>query len=306
MNILIAGASGFIGRELVNALKTNHTITALGRNQKHLQQFIKKNLTICTWQELANLKAATFDVIINLCGYNISAKRWSPRVKKQIIDSRVQTTNALVNWAINQNAKPRFFCANAVGIYGLQEEGDENSFDEDTMIDFSHLLDFSNQICICWQSALQPAIDYGMQVTTMRFGVVLKKGEGMLKKLSPSFYFGLGAVIGNGKQIISWVHIEDLIGAIIFLLESPQLTGAFNITSPNPVSQKIFAYTLAKIMHRPCFLRMPAFMIRALFGEMGECLLLKGQRVLPKRLLKAGYIFHYPELDDALMHEFGP
>ena len=143
-----------------------------------------------------------------------------------------------------------------------------------------------------------------MHVTTTRFGVVLGKGEGVLKKLAPSFYMGFGSIIGDGKQIMSWVHIDDVLGAILFLLNRSELTGAFNVTSPNPVSQAEFAHALATTMHRPLFLKMPTFMIRALFGEMGECLLLKGQRVLPSRLVESGYEFRYPDLMLALRHEY--
>ena len=137
-------------------------------------------------------------------------------------------------------------------------------------------------------------------MTTTRFGVVLGQGEGMLKQLSPSFKWGLGAIVGDGKQILSWVHIDDVVGGLIFLLDHPELTGPFNLTSPYPVSQAEFARVLAKAMHRPLLLTMPAFVIQLLFGEMGECLLLKGQRVLPKRLLASGYTFRYPALVDAL------
>ncbi|WP_287007919.1 DUF1731 domain-containing protein [Legionella sp.] len=187
--------------------------------------------------------------------------------------------------------------------YGTQNNGDPQAFDETSLINFNHP-DFLSEIGIRWQSALQPAVDYGMQVTTTRFGVVLKKGEGMLKKLSPSFYVGLGAIIGDGKQILSWVHLDDVVGAYLFLLDHPDLTGTFNVTAPIPVSQAQFARTLAKAMHRPLVLKMPAYLIKALFGEMGEYLLLKGQRVVPKRLVEVGYQFHYPDLTSALTNEY--
>ena len=304
MNILLAGASGFVGRELIRALKPHHHVTALGRQKSSLLPETSENVTCCTWDELSDLNANDYDAVINLCGYNISASRWTDRVKKQLIDSRVKTSQILIYWAISHQAKPHFLCANAVGIYGLQNNGDPVALDENTPIDIEHPCDFLSEIGIRWQEALQPAVDYGMPVTTLRFGVVLKKNGGMLKKLSPSFYFGLGSIVGDGRQMISWVHMDDIVGAIIFLLNKPELTGAVNITSPNPASQKQFARALATSMHRPLLLTMPAFLIRALFGEMGDCLLLKGQRVLPKRLLEAGYEFHHPQLTEALKYEF--
>ena len=304
MNILIAGASGFIGHELVHALKHEHQITALGRNKSILLREFSNNITCCTWDELAALDANQFDAVINLCGLNIAASRWNEKIKKQLIDSRVSTCAILIQWIMKYQAKPHFICANAVGIYGLQDNDDLNTFDENTPIDFDHPRDFLSEIGTRWQMALQPAIDYGMPVTSTRFGVVLQKGQGMLKKLFPSFYLGLGSIVGDGKQCISWVHIDDVIGGIKFLLNKPTLTGAFNLTSPYPVNQAQFAHEFATCLHRPLFLKMPAFAIRLLFGEMGECLLLKGQRVLPKRMLEAGYSFQYPKLNQALQHEF--
>ena len=304
MNVLIAGASGFIGHYLTAALTPNHTVTVLGRDLVKLQRDFTKPVITVSWDELPSIDAGSFDVIINLCGHNIAASRWNKSVKKQLIDSRVKTSARLIDWVIQKNAKPRFICANAVGIYGLQENTDHSVFDENSMIDFEHPRDFMSEIGVRWQQALQPAIEYGLSVTTTRFGVVLAKGQSILKKLVPSFYFGLGSILGDGQQMMSWVDIEDLVGAFLFLLDRPELSGAFNLTSPHPVNQAKFAKTLAKAIHRPLFLKMPATLVRILFGEMGECLLLKGQRVIPTRLIESGYQFRYPKLADALLHEF--
>lgn len=304
MNILIAGASGFIGQKLVMALQSQHSVTVLGREQAKLERYFKKPVQSVTWEMLAQQDAKPFDAIINLCGYNIATSRWNLAVKKQLIDSRVKTTAMLIEWAIKNQAKPHFICANAVGIYGVQENQDSRAFDEQTPIDFAHPHDFLSEIGIRWQQAADSAMDYGLKVTSTRFGVVLGKGEGVLKKLAPSFYMGMGSIIGDGKQIISWVHIDDLVSALIFILNTPDTQGAFNITAPNPVSQAEFAKSLASTMHRPLFLKMPAFVIQALFGEMGEFLLLKGQRVLPSRLINAGFKFRYPDLMLALGHEY--
>lgn len=304
MNVLIAGASGFIGQALVTALQANHTVTVLGRDKPTLQRHFSKPVTCASWDELPDLHANTYDAVINLCGYNIAASRWNASVKKHIIASRVNTTATLIAWAIDQKAKPHFIGANAIGIYGMQDVTDTDAFDENSPIDIEHPRDFMSETGIRWQQAWQPAIDQGLTVTTARFGVVLGKQGGVLKKLWPAFYMGLGSVLGDGKQIISWVHIEDVIGAIAFLLDRPDLSGAFNLTSPHPVSQAQFARALATAMHRPLLLKIPAALIRMGLGEMGECLLLKGQRVLPLRLLRSGYVFRYPQLLDALRHEY--
>jgi uncharacterized protein len=304
MNILIAGASGFIGRNLVKALQSEHNLTILGRNSQLLQHYFPQSVKICTWEVLPQIKANSYDAIINLCGYNIAKRHWTNRIKQEIIDSRVKTSTELLNWAIRQDAKPHFYCANAVGIYGMQKTDDLSSFTEDSPIDFSHPHDFLSEIGIRWQQALKPAQAHGIKVTITRFGIVLQKGEGILKKLIPSFYFGLGSVLGNGQQVISWVHIDDVIGVFQFLLNNTKLTGPFNVTAPKPVTQAQFAHILAKSIHRPIFLTTPSFVVRSLFGEMGESLLLNGQRVIPKRLLAEGYQFQYPTLIAALAREF--
>jgi uncharacterized protein (TIGR01777 family) len=304
LNLLIAGASGFIGQKLVRSLQADHAVTVLGRDLAKLKRYFSKPVKIVTWESLPTLNAMTYDAVINLSGYNIAASRWTERVKVQIMKSRVQTTSTLVDWVIKQNAKPHLMCANAVGIYGMQDNRDNAELDENSPIDFEHPCDWMSEIGVRWQQALQPAIDSGLNVTTTRFGVVLGQDDGILKKLRPSFYMGFGSVIGDGAQMMSWVDIDDVVGAIIFLLNKPELTGAFNLTSPYPVSQAEFARALATTMHRPLLLKIPAFVIRMLLGEMGECLLLKGQRVLPNRLVKAGYQFRYPDLMDALRHEY--
>jgi len=304
MHILIAGASGFIGSELVKALQAHHTITLLGRNINRLQKHFSKNVTLKTWEDLLQLDATNYDAVINLCGHNIAASRWNKQVKEELINSRVGTNNQLISWLNNQEAKPHFICANAVGIYGLQTNGDSEQFDENSPIDIDHPRDFLSEIGVRWQKSLAPAVKQGIPVTTLRLGVVLKRNQGLLKKLAPSFWMGMGSVLGDGKQIISWVHIDDVIASILFLLSRPDLTGAFNITSPNPVSQEQFARILAKTLHRPLLLKIPARIIQVLLGEMGDCLLLKGQRVIPKRLIMEGYQFAYPQCADALKQEF--
>ncbi|WP_131783446.1 TIGR01777 family oxidoreductase [Legionella gresilensis] len=299
MNILIAGGTGFIGRELITALKHKHTITVLGRNKNKLKATFP-DLSHLVWADLLQHSAQPYQCVINLCGYNIAASRWRPNVKQEIISSRVDTTTDLINWIINAKAKPRLFVANAVGIYGAQAHHDETVFDEDTIIDSQHPKDFLSEIGIKWEQALQPALDYGLESVITRFGVVLKKEEGILKKLALSFKLGLGSIIGDGQQIISWIHIDDVIAAFLFLFDHPNLKGTFNVTSPNPVTQREFAQALAKSMHRPLLLKMPAPIVKLLFGEMGDYLLLRGQRVLPKRLLEAGFKFNHPYIDEAL------
>ncbi len=304
MHILIAGASGFIGTELVHALKGKHVLTLVGREIARLQKRFPQNVTLRTWENLKQLNANDYDAVINLSGHNIAASRWNAKVKENIIQSRIESNHQLISWLKNQQAKPHFICANAVGIYGLQSNGALEAFDENSALNMDFPSDFLSEVGIRWQESLTTAIENDIRVTTIRLGVVLKRGQGFLKKLAPSFLMGMGSVVGDGEQIISWIHIDDVIGAILFLLQRPDLTGAINVTSPNPVSQKQFARMFATILHRPLFLKIPATIIHFLFGEMGDCLLLRGQRVMPKRLIEEGYTFLYPQCVDALKREF--
>ena len=304
MNILIAGGSGFIGKELVKKLSKTHQVTVLGRNISKLKTCFPDKKNIITWDDLHSHDACIYDLIINLSGSNIGEKRWTASVKKQLIQSRVHSNERLIHWLEHYQASPRFFCANAVGVYGLQQENDTTAFDEDTPIDFHNKKDFLQKISIAWLASLQPAVDKGLQVTTLHFGVVLQKGQGMLKKLELPFSLGLGNTLGSGEQYLSWIHYKDAINAILLLIENTDVSGRVNITAPNPIKQKHFACALAKALHRPLFLRMPAMMVRAIFGEMGECLLLKGQNVVPKKLQALGFKFQYPTIEQALTQEY--
>lgn len=309
MNILIAGASGFIGKQLVNKLSKGNKLTVLGRDAKKLRDTFLTDINILTWDNLATSNPNKFDLIINLSGSNIGDRRWNSKIKKELIESRTNSNHQLITWLMHNNAKPRLFCANAVGIYGAYET-DKLTFTEESIIpeDFGNVAnkpnDFLQNIGIQWQSSLQPAIDNGLKVTILRFGVVLKRGEGMLKKIELPYRLGLGSVLGTGKQILSWVYYKDLINAIDFLMKHEEIVGPVNITSPNPISQQEFAQIFSKTLHRPLLFKTPNFVVKLLFGEMGTELLLKGQKVLPKRLEEVGFKFSYANIADALCEEF--
>lgn len=307
MKILIAGASGFIGTELVKEFATENKLTLLGRDKNKLHKKFSNlnNIEFLQWQDLNKLDAKNFDVVINLAGHNISEGRWSNTVKEKIINSRVRTTETLVSWILQNEARNiSLINANAVGYYGMQENGDETALTEDTFIDENNPRDFLSEITIKWQNPLKKLIVQNYKVTILRFGVVLQKGQGMLKKLAPPFYLGAGTIVGDGKQYISWVHIRDLINVFKLVVDGQIPSGIYNLTSPNPVTQRKFAETFAKVLGRPVFLTMPAFVVKLLFGEMGDSLLLHGQKVVPKRLLDAGFNFTYPTIRDALEVEF--
>lgn len=304
MNILIAGGSGFVGQELIRVLSKKHNITVLGRSEQKLKALFPRDIYCISWENLDKVNPKNFEIIINLSGSNIGARRWSTEIKRNLIDSRVDTTTSLINWASAGGAKPHFYCANAIGIYGLQTNGDKEVFTESSPIDYDNPRDFLSEIGIRWQKAAESATEYGMKVTITRFAVVLKKGQGMLKKLSPSYSLGLGSIIGDGQQILSWIDVDDLTHAYEFLLDHPEIEGVVNLCAPNPVEQKQFAKTLAKTMGRPLLFKTPEFIIRLLFGEMGDTLINHGQNVIGQRLLENGFQFQYPTLSQSLQHQF--
>jgi len=296
---MITGSSGMIGQALVKTLASIHQLILIGRDKNLLQ----KKFPVCqflSWEELPNF-TENVDVIIHLSGENIANHRWSKSVKTKILDSRVDTALQLLSWAKNRKIKPRILATNAIGYYGFSEK----AMDEDTIIDEQHPQNFSQQVAFAWQNVWKNS-DLNLSICWMRFGVVLQKNRGMLKKLGIPFYLGLGTIVGSGEQQISWIQIDDLVNAIQWLIDHPDIQGPMNLVAPNPVAQEKFANTLAKVLHRPLWLNMPKSLVRCLFGQMGQELLLSGQRIYPKRLLASGFAFQYPTIKDALGHEFNP
>ena len=171
-------------------------------------------------------------------------------------------------------------------------------------VDEAQPKDFLSEICIRWQQALDEAVKHDIPVTITRFGVVLAREGGMLKKLYPSFYLGAGSQIGHGNQVLSWVYIDDLVRAYDYLIDNPELQGPVHVTSPKPCRQKEFAKAFAATLNRPLWLTTPAWVIRLLFGEMGDALINHGQRVVPQRLTEHGFVFQYPEIDAALAQAY--
>jgi uncharacterized protein (TIGR01777 family) len=296
MKIMLAGASGMVGQALMKLLHDQDLIV-IGRNKKNLQKLFPK-VTCLTWQALPSYKTPV-DVVIHLSGENIGNHRWNQPYQKKIVDSRVNTAKALIDW-VNQFEQPiHILAANAIGYYGIFQGHHSPIFTEDAIIDTKKPQCFLQEVAFAWEKIWEK-LSATHRLTVMRFGVVLQKHQGMLKKLEPSFYLGMGAVVGNGEQYISWVHIDDLCQAILWLVKNQLSAGTYNIVAPGPVPQMFFANTLAKILHRPQFLKLPAFLVQILFGQMGEELLLQGQYVMPKKLTDHGFNFEFPSLEKAL------
>jgi len=308
---LITGATGFIGTPLVKQLllddqqvsvltrdcvkAANHFATVM--NDVNKQGYKNKVIAIDNLDSLN--PETTFDVIINLAGQGIADKRWTPVIKKQLIDSRIKTTRMLCEYLQESLVKPDVFISgSALGYYGLGINSDHNKpVDESGETDDS----FSSQLCVAWEKEAKCAEELGIRTCYLRTGIVLGKNGGALAKMLPAFKFGLGGPMGSGEQWMPWIHRDDLIGIIHYMVENDKVSGAVNGTAPNPVSNKVFSKVLAKVLKRPAIIPMPAFVLKLMMGEMAEELLLAGRKVIPKKIMQAGYEFKFNNLESALL-----
>ncbi|MBT0720632.1 TIGR01777 family protein [Tatumella sp. TA1] len=293
MNILMTGATGLIGRRLVEELQSqSHQLTILTRSPRRAAEYFGDQVTL--WETLADQTSLDgFDGVINLAGEPIADKRWTPEQKKKLCDSRWQLTEKLAS-LITTSLKPPavFISGSAVGYYG--DQGEEE-VDEDHPAN----KEFSWQLCAQWEALALAAASEATRVCLLRTGVVLSSTGGALAKMVFPFRVGLGGPLGNGQQFMPWIHIEDMVRGIIFLLNHPDAKGAFNMVAPTPVRNAQFSRVLGEVLHRPTLFRVPASVIRLLMGE-SATLVLGGQRAVPKRLHEAGYVFRYQELKPAL------
>lgn len=297
MRILISGGTGFIGSALTEALVSHgHHITVLTRGLKkpliddrHVSFLQCDPLTSGPWQK----KVSEHNIIINLAGLSIF-RRWSLKNKQAIIRSRILITQNLVDGLVGlQSREIRFFSASGVGYYGYLKNG---LFDEKSPPG----QEFLSRMAIDWEATAYKAKDLGAQVVTCRFGQVLGKEGGALPKLIMLSRLGLGGTWGDGQQWTSWIHIKDLVNVFLFLLEHKSITGNVNFTSPNPVPNYEMMSLLRKYLHKKAIIpAIPAFLLQLVTGEFSSTFL-NGQKVLPRRLLDAGYSFQYPTISEAL------
>jgi hypothetical protein len=291
MNIFITGSSGLIGTELCSTLnQQNFNLYPLQRTPNSIEsQSPDWDIDI-----KQGTKAVFADTYIHLAGENIAAKRWNKKQKQKIYSSRIQGTKNLVEKIIASPNKPKtFICASAIGYYG--DRGKE-FLDESSAVG----KDFVSKISQDWEQATQPLREHGIRVVNLRFAVILSKKGGALQKMLLPFKLGLGGALGSGQQMFSWIHIEDAVNAVLFILENTDISGAINISSPKPVSNSVYTKTLGKTLNRPAFINMPAFICRLLFGEMADELLLSSQHVMPIKLIKHGFKFTHIDIQSAL------
>jgi uncharacterized protein (TIGR01777 family) len=291
MKVLIAGASGLVGKALIPALEADGgQVTRLVRSSARTGEI--------EWHpnhdQIDRARLEGFDVVINLAGESIAEGRWTEETKRRIRDSRVYGTHLLSDAIAKLSSRPKvFLCASATGIYG--DRGDE-MLDEESESGSGFLAG----VCREWEKATEPASDAGVRVVNLRFGPILSDKGGMLAKMLTPFKLGLAGKIGTGRQFISWIAIDDAVGAIMFALKNDLLRGPVNVVSPNPVTNEAFTKTLGHVLSRPTVVTMPAFAARLAFGEMADEMLLVSQEVVPKKLEAAGYEFQYPNLEAAL------
>lgn len=292
MKILMTGSSGLVGSALIPVLReAGHEVTKLVRSAPKSADEVQWDPQIGI-RELTRLEG--MDAVIHLAGENIAAGRWNADQKERIRESRVRGTQTLCH-ALTQLALPPkvLLSASALGFYG--DRGEEVLSEESAAG-----RGFLSEVCVAWEAATQPAEKSGLRVVLLRIGIVLSPTGGPLAKMALPFKLGLGGVIGSGQQYMSWIALDDLIGAITHALTTEAVRGPLNCVAPHPVTNREFTKTLGGALRRPTIFPVPAFVLRLMLGEMADELLLSGARLEPKRLLETQFQFRYPRLDEAL------
>ena len=296
MKVLITGASGLIGKALQKSfIEKGYDLLLASRSEPmddgHIQWNMDTGFADADLPELEGL-----DAVIHLAGENVSGLRWTEDKKKAIRDSRVFGTRTMIEAFARLEKKPKVFIAgSAIGFYGDR--------DDDEMTETSSAGDtFLAKACKEWEAESRRAEDMGIRTVLLRTGIVLSKDGGALATMLTPFKLGVGGVVGSGKQWMSWVSLDDVVAIVNFALENEGLRGAVNVAAPHPVTNEEFTKTLGSVLYRPTFLPLPEFAVNLVFGEMGDALLLASTRVIPRRLVDAGYEFKFTDLKTALEH----
>ncbi len=296
--VVISGASGMVGRPLVAALEAaGSRVIRLVRPGSRPQSGESR-----PWDPAAEVyDPALFveaDAVVHLAGENIAGGRWTERQKRKIYDSRVQTTRRMAQslhsiGTTSDDLPAVFLTASAVGYYGERGEVEVREGDPPGE-------GFLAKVCQDWEAASAPAKEAGVRTVQARFGTILASGGGALGKMLGPFQWGLGGVLGSGRQYMSWIHLDDVVSALVFLLAQPETDGAYNLVAPGAVRNRAFTKALGRVLGRPTVLPAPAFALRLALGEMADELLLTSTRVRPERLLAQGFHFRFDDLETAL------
>jgi uncharacterized protein (TIGR01777 family) len=295
--ILVTGGSGFIGRNLCKRLTGSaEKIIVLSRNPVNAAKVLPQSVEIIS--DLTQLNEPV-DILINLAGEPI-AERWSEKRKATITQSRIQTTQALCEY-FKQADKPLsvVISGSAIGYYGGGIANNQPVTEKGAVEP-----NFSSKLCADWENTAQQFEQLGARVCLLRTGIVLGE-QGALSKLLPAFKLGLGGAIASGKQWMPWIHIDDMVEIIVFAIQN-DLSGPINCTAPNPVTNREFAKTLGKVLKRPAIAPMPAAIVKLLFGQMGDELMIQGQSVIPQKVQDRGFQFNYSDLHSALRQLLTP
>ncbi len=302
MKIFITGSTGFIGRALVLRLQRDgHSIVAWVRDEKRATSRLGANVELLSMDadEVTLARALSdCDAVVNLAGEPLIG-RWTTARRARLAESRVKLTDRLVDaMAASKNAPRVLVSGSAVGYYG--DRGEEILTEESPPAN-----DFLAQLCQDWERAASRAESLGVRVVAVRTGIVLGRDGGALSKLLTPFRLGLGGPIGSGRQYMPWIHLHDHVEIVASALSDARCSGPINATAPSPVTNKVFAKALGRVLHRPAFAPLPAFVLRTALGEAAS-VLLTGQRALPEKLGRLGFTFQYEALDAALADIVGP
>jgi uncharacterized protein (TIGR01777 family) len=297
--IIITGATGFIGKSLCKQLvQAGYDLVVLSRNPKKGSESLPNQIRVASWDAKTSEGWADYAdgayAIINLAGENIGSGRWTPGKKRRILESRLNAGKAVVEAIKKVGNKPKVLIqASGIGIYGNR---DDEILDEFSRPGSGFLTEVAKQ----WEGSTKKVESFGVRHVIIRTGVVLGADGGFLSRVILPFRLFVGGRLGSGNQWIPWIHLDDEVRAICFLMERQNLKGAFNLTAPNPLISKDFFNLLGKTIKRPSWLPVPGFLLSLLLGERARELILSGQRAMPKRLLESGYDFLYPDAKSAL------
>ena len=302
--IVVTGGTGFIGRALCAKMTAEGFEVVVLSRQREAASALGERVQVVEWdgQRIAGWSRYVEGAvaIVNLAGDNIASGRWTTKKKAKVLASRIDASRAVATAVEQASVKPAVVIqGSAIGYYGNR---DEEELDEASAAGEGFLADVTKK----WEEAIAPVNALGVRLAVLRIGAVLGSADGMMPRVLGAFRWFVGGPLGSGKGWLSWIHLEDVTRAIVFLIERQGAGGVFNLTAPHPIISRSFYQTLAKVMHRPCWLQVPGWALKMLMGQMAEELILSGQRVLPKRLSEAGYRFVYPDLTGALEEIAGP